>query len=178
MSNFPLQAVATPTEECKRLFDEDLNQQAITFCIQAAESGNPASQSILGEIYDEQKNFEKTVLWWSKSAKAGYQPARNLLALKYYYGGTVFAQEESWKQDYSKTLKIWLEDAKKDIATSQFMVGVMYQKGQGVDVDYTESWYWLKRALGNGYKLATDVLIEVSREITPEQKQAAEKRLQ
>ena len=57
------------------------------------------------------------------------------------------------------------------------MIGVMYQKGQGVEQDYSEAWYWLKRALGNGYKIATDVLIEISREITPEQKRLGEAKL-
>ena len=168
-------------QECKKLFDEASYPQAIPSCTKAAESNDRPSQVMLGEIYDQQEesehNSKQTALWWNKAAAAGYQPARNLLALKYYYGGTVFGPQKGWAKDQEKAFKIWLEDAKQNIATSQFMIGVMYQKGEGVTKDSSEAWFWLKRSLGNGYKLATDVLIEVSREITPEQKQLAEQKL-
>ena len=171
----------TSIEECKKLFEKTSYLQAIPSCTKAAESNDRPSQVMLGEIYDQQEesehNSEQAALWWDKAAAAGYQPARNLLALKYYYGGTVFGSQKGWIKDQGKAFEIWLEDAKQNIATSQFMIGVMYQKGEGVTKDASEAWFWLKRSLGNGYKLATDVLIEVSREITPEQKQLAEKKL-
>lgn len=175
-SCFNLQA-ATPLEECKKLFDEALYKQAIPSCTKAAEAGNNSSQTMLGEIYDSESNSEKTAFWWNKAADAGYQPARNLLALKYYYGGTVLGPEKDWEQDYKKAFSIWMKDANQEVATSQFMIGVMYQRGFGVTKDLSESWFWLKRSLGNGYKLSTDVLIEISREITPQQKQIGKVKL-
>ena len=57
------------------------------------------------------------------------------------------------------------------------MIGVMYHKGQGIEKNLSESWFWLKRALENNYKLATDVLIEISRDITPKQKQIGQEKL-
>ncbi|MEE9352346.1 MAG: tetratricopeptide repeat protein [Thiotrichaceae bacterium] len=164
-------------EECEKLVVEGSSKQAIFFCTKASESGSSASQTLLGEIYDELGDSKKTLFWWEKAANSGYQPARNLLALKYYYGGTIFGPEEGWGQDFAKAFKIWEQDAKNEVATSQFMIGVMYHKGEGVEKSLSNSWFWLKRSLGNGYKLATDVLIEVSREITPEQKQSGEKML-
>jgi len=164
-------------KECLRLFDEGTYQQAIPSCTKAAESNDLPSQAMLGEIYDQQENSEQAAHWWNKAATSGYQPARNQLALKYYYGGTVFGLQKGWEKDQEKAFKIWREDAEQNIASSQFMIGVMYQKGEGVEKDLSETWYWLKRALGNGYKLATDVLIEVSREITAQQKQLAEQKL-
>ncbi|MEE9325768.1 MAG: tetratricopeptide repeat protein [Cocleimonas sp.] len=163
--------------KCKVLFDEGSYTQAISICTQAAESGDSASQTMLGEIYDQSGKSEEVAFWWNKAAEAGYQPARNLLALKYYYGGTVLGAEKGWKQDYSKAFKMWMEDAKKGVATSQFMIGVMYQKGYGADKNLAESWFWLKVALNNGYKLSTDVLIEISREISVEQKSKGEEKL-
>jgi hypothetical protein len=170
------QAIA-PITECKQLFDQGLYKQAEIPCTIAAKANDRSAQVMLGEIKDQAGNSEQTAFWWSKAAAAGSQPARNLLALKYYYGGTVFGPEKGWKQDYSKAFEIWRKDAHEEVATSQFMIGVMYQKGQGVDKDLAESWFWLKRALGNGYKLATDVLIEISREITPQQKQIGKQKL-
>jgi TPR repeat protein len=164
-------------EQCKILFDEYSYQQAISFCTLAANSGDSASQTMLGEIYDQSGKSEQVAFWWNKAAEAGYQPARNLLALKYYYGGTVLGAEKGWKQDYSKAFEMWMEDARKGVATSQFMVGVMYQKGYGIDKDLAESWFWLKVALNKGYKLSTDVLIEISREISAEERSKGEEKL-
>ena len=169
--------LAVSADECKRLFDDGLFKQAIASCTKMAKAGDHAAQTMLGEAYDSEGNSEKTAFWWTQAADAGYQPARNLLALKYYYGGTVFGHEKGWRQDYAKAYKIWKQDAGQGIAASQFMIGVMYQKGQGIAKDLSESRFWLKLALANGYKLATDVLIEISREITPEQKHLADKKL-
>ena len=168
---------ATPIEECKKLFDDGLYQQADIPCAKVAQSGNLAAQVMLGEIKDRQGDSEKTAFWWGRAAEAGSQPARNLLALKYYYGGTVFGPEKGWKKDYTKAFSIWKKDAEENVATSQFMIGVMYQKGQGTEKNLAEAWFWLKRALENNYKLATDVLIEISKEITPKQKQAGKEKL-
>jgi len=164
---------ATPAEECNRLYDEGLMKLAIPLCTRAAEADNRPSQTILGEIYNEQGDSEKTATWWGRASNAGYQPARNLLAMKYYYGGSVFGQEPGWDQDFTAAFKLWSEDAKQGIASSQFMTGLMYFNGEGVEKNLSEAWFWLNLALENGYKLATDVLIEVSRAITPDQKQIA-----
>jgi len=172
-----LQAEPSIADTCKKLFDEGKPNQAIEPCTKAAKNKDREAQTILGEIYDEKQDSDKTAHWWNQAAEAGYQPARNLLALKYYYGGTVFGPQKGWKQNYAKAFSIWHKDAKAGIATSQFMVGVMYQKGNGVDKNQAESWYWLQLALSNGYKIATDVLIELSREITPEQKRLGEQKV-
>lgn len=168
---------ATPVDDCKRLFDEYLYKQAITPCVTAAQGGDNSSQTMLGEIYDQEGNSKKTAFWWNKAADAGYQPARNLLALKYFYGGTVLGPEKDWMQDYDRAYKIWIKDAEAGVATSQFMIGIMHQKGLGVNKNLSEAWFWLKRSLGNGYKLSTDVLIEISRDITVEQRKTAEEKL-
>ncbi len=168
---------ATSIAECNKFFEDSLWQQAIVSCTRAAEAGDSASQSILGEIYDQQGDSEMTLHWWRLAADSGYQPARNLLAMKHYYGGSVFGPEKGWVQDYGEAFSIWQQDAKQGVASSQFMVGVMYFKGEGVAADFSEAWAWLKLALENGYKLSTDVLIELSREITPEQKRLGMEKL-
>ena len=172
-----LQAATPVAEICKKLFNTGKSDQALAPCIEAANNNDRASQTTLGEIYDEKGDSANTLHWWQQAADADYQPARNLLALKYYYGGTVFGPQEGWNKDLKKAFEIWHKDAKAGTATSQFMVGVMYQKGKGVEVNQSESWYWLQLALGNGYKTATDVLIELSREITPEQKRLGEQKV-
>lgn len=168
---------AKPLETCLKHFENAEYKQAVPSCTQAAEAGDSASQTMLGEIYDLDADSDKTLYWWSKAAESGYQPARNMLALKYYYGGTVLGPEKGWNQDYKRAYDIWFKDAKQGVATSQFMIGVMYQKGFGVSKNLSESYFWLKVALSNGYKLSTDVLIEISREITPVEKRFGQEKL-
>lgn len=174
--NINIQA-ATHAEECSTLIDDGLLEQAVTICTVAAEAGDMPSQTKLGEIYDQQGDSEKTALWWGRAANAGYQPARNQLAMKYYYGGSVFGPEKGWTKNYPGAFRIWHEDSEQGTASSQFMIGVMYFNGEGVEKNLPEAWYWLSLALENGYKLATDVLIEISRKITPEQKRLATEKL-
>lgn len=168
---FPAAHAASTTEECKRLFDEAEYQQALAPCIEAARSNDLESQSILGELYDRKGNSKNTYYWWNRAATAGYLPARNQLAMKLYYGGSVFGPEKGWTQDYARAYSIWLQDARKGHTSAQFMVADMLFHGQGVKADYAEAWAWFNLALEQGYKLASDSLIELKRKMSPQQKQ-------
>ncbi|QKQ25076.1 tetratricopeptide repeat protein [Candidatus Reidiella endopervernicosa] len=112
-------------------------QLAAAPCQKASESGDHVAQTILGELYDSgdgvTQDSSKAAHWWGLASNAGHQPARNLLAMKHYYGGTVFGPEPGWKKDYAKAYKIWHEDAVRGVATSQFMLGVMYKNGEGLN---------------------------------------------
>ena len=161
--------------QCIQQFNDAEFAKAKVSCQQAADQGDSASQTVLGEMYDvgdgvhsDQKMATK---WWKMAAGNSYLPAQNLLAMKYYYGGDIFQQQPDWDQNYSKAFEIWKQSAFKSEVTSQFMLGEMYKNGQGVKTDYAESYAWFKIALEGGYKLATDSLIELSRVISPGQKQ-------
>jgi hypothetical protein len=168
---------ATPAESCKQLFDEALYKDALAPCLEAAKSGHLDSQSILGELYERQGNSKETFHWWSRAAEAGYIPARNQLAMKFYYGGSIFGPEEGWTQDYKRAYAIWLEDARNGHAPAQFMVAEMHHRGQGVMRDYPAAWAWFRLALEQGYKLASDSLVELSKKMPPQQKQDGKRKL-
>ncbi len=161
-------------KRCLQLFDNAEYSKAVTVCQTAAEQGDTASQTVLGEMYDAGDGVEAdqkiVAKWWTEAANNSYLPVQNLLALKYYYGGNVFELQPDWQQDYLQAFEIWKQSAIKGVATSQYMIGEMYLHGQGVDTDYSESYAWFKIALEGGYKLATDSLIELSRVISAEQK--------
>ena len=169
-------------KRCIQLFNDSEFIAAIAVCQQAAEQGDAASQTVLGEMYDAGDGVEtdqrKVVKWWTMASGNSYLPAQNLLALKYYYGGDVFEPQTQWNQDYKKAFEIWKQSASRGVATSQYMLGEMYLHGQGVKKDYSESYAWFKIALEGGYKLATDSLIELSRLITSHQKQTGLARIQ
>ena len=168
-------------KSCIKLFNNSEFSLAIPVCQQAAEQGDAASQTVLGEMYDLGQGVESDQIivakWWTKASDNAYLPAQNLLALKYYYGGDVFEQQQEWTLDYQQAFEIWKKSAFKSAPTSQFMLGEMYMRGQGVEADYAESYAWFNIALEGGYKLATDTLIELSRVISPDQKRAGLKRI-
>jgi len=168
-------------DQCVRLFNDEDYSKAVRTCQKAAEQGDAAAQTVLGEMYDLGQGVEidqkMVAKWWIKASDSSYLPAQNLLALKYYYGGDVFEPQPDWKQDYNKAYKIWKQSALKGVATSQYMLGEMYMHGQGVKADYSESYAWFKIALEGGYKLATDSLIELSRIISVDQKREGIERM-
>jgi len=167
----------TAASLCNRLFDDASYSEAVTPCTSAAEEGDLNAQTILGELYDHSKGVAadaaQSARWWEKAAAKGHLPAQNLLALKYYYGGTVFGPEEEWRQDYSKAMEIWRSSAERGEPTSQFMLGEMYKLGQGVARDSVTAYAWFMLSSQGGYKLATDGAMEMSRIMTPQQKQQA-----
>lgn len=167
---------STPVDTCKKLFDDAEYEKALAPCLEAGRSGHLDSQSILGEIYDRQGNSQETYFWWIRAANAGYIPARNQLAMKFYYGGSVFGPEEGWRQDYARAYSLWKRDAINGNAPAQFMVAEMHHQGQGVREDYAEAWAWFRLALDGGYKLATDSLGELRRKMSKEQMTEAKRR--
>lgn len=158
-------------EECKKSFDDALYEQALSPCLQAGKSGDLDSQSILGEIYDRKGNSRETFYWWNRAAQEGYILARNQLAMKFYYGGSIFGAEQGWQQDYRRAYAIWIEDARNGHAPAQFMVAEMNHQGQGVKQDYAAAWAWFNLALEQGYKLASDSIFELSNKMSSQQKQ-------
>lgn len=159
------------------LFDHAQYKEAMAPCLKAGKSGHLDSQSILGELYDNQGKSKETFNWWNRAAEAGYIPARNQLAMKYYYGGSIFGPEKGWKQDYQKAYALWLKDARNGHAPAQFMVAEMHHLGQGVAQNYAEAWAWFRLALQQGYKLAGDSLVELNRKMSTQQKQQGKERL-
>ena len=167
--------------ECIQHFDNAEYDRAVAVCKQAAGEGDAPSQTVLGEMYDSgqgvRADAERARHWWNAAAAQAFLPAQNLLASKYYYGGEIFEKQAEWPQDYSKAFELWKQSAYKGAASSQFMLGVMYKDGNGVERDDAEAYAWMKIALEGGYKLATDVLIELSRRMTPQQKHDATARV-
>lgn len=163
--------------QCLQYFNDAEYDKAVSICQHAADVGNAACQSVLGEMYDAGLGVEPNPVlasrWWHAASSQGYLPAHNLLASKYYYGGDVFGQQPGWDQDYQKAYELWQQSAYKGVATSQFMLGVLLMDGQGVDRDYIEAYAWFQLALQSGYKMATDAMIELSRLISAEQKSGA-----
>lgn len=174
---FPALAWSSPSaDECRRLYDAAEYRLSFSPCQEAARAGDSQAQTILGEYYDRglgvQADAKQTADWWRKAAASGNLEAQNLLAMKYYYGGSVFGAEQGWSKDYPKAMALWRISAEKGNRASQFMLAEMYRLGQGVTADPVEAYAWYLLSAGAGYTLATDGAMEVGREMTSAQKQA------
>ena len=58
------------------------------------------------------------------------------------------------KQDYKTAYKLWLPLAEQGDADAQVLLGVMYDKGQGVPQDYKESIKWYRLSAEQGDAIA------------------------
>ena len=52
---------------------------------------------------------------------------------------------------YEQALRLWLPLAEKDNADAQYNLGILYQKGLGVEKNLKTAFIWYKRASANGH---------------------------
>ncbi len=53
--------------------------------------------------------------------------------------------------NYEQALRLWLPLAEKDNADAQYNLGILYQKGLGVEKNPKAAFIWYKRAAANGH---------------------------
>lgn len=53
--------------------------------------------------------------------------------------------------NYEQALRLWLPIAEKDDADAQYNLGILYQKGLGVEKNPKTAFIWYKRASANGH---------------------------
>ena len=76
--------------------------------------------------------------------------------------------------DYATALREWKSSAELANANSMLMLGVMYEKGQGVPQDYIHAHMWLNLAESSGSVAAGNRRDVVARKMTPSQIEKAE----
>ena len=108
-----------------------------------ARQGDIASQYSLGVHYDEIKEFEESVAWYTKAALLGYAPAQYNLAFNYRYG-------EGVTIDHMKSIGWYTEAAEQGYAHAQAELGLCYLKGSIVHQDIEKAIRWLTRAADQG----------------------------
>lgn len=166
-------------QQCKFFYDEARYKEALNPCTKTAKEHNLSSQTILGELLDNGSagvlDRQQALIWWEKAADKNYIEAENFLAMKYYYGGTIFEKQKFWQQDYKKAFAIWFKGAKRGVASSQFMVADMYRLGQGRSINLVEALAWYQVAQDGKYKLAADYIYQTLKEMTANEKILAEK---
>lgn len=123
-----------------------------------AERGDPGAQNRVADCYGRgdgvEQNDSLSVMWSRRSAEAGYAMGQRNLGVNYYYGLHGLAA------DYAEAIK-WLRPAAEaGIDDAQYLMGLCYGRGEGVEQDDGESLRWLRLAAWQGQELAQKALRE------------------
>ena len=79
------------------------------------------------------------------------------------------------KRDYATALREWQPLAEQGHAEAQYMLGVMYDKGEGVPKDYIYAHMWLNIAASGGNKDTVEQRNFIEKQVTPSQITEAQK---
>ena len=115
--------------------------------LQAAERGNAAAQTDLGNMYKDGRGVRQddaeAVRWYRQAADQGYAAAQTNLGLMYANGRGV-------RQDDAEAVKWYRQAAAQGYADAQANLGAMYYKGYGVRQDRALAQEWFDEACQNG----------------------------
>ena len=68
------------------------------------------------------------------------------------FGDNILKGFDAYKNnDYETAFEIWYKLAEEGDAIAQNSLGVLFQKGQGVEKNYSESYKWFKKSAEDGY---------------------------
>jgi TPR repeat protein len=90
-------------------------------------------------------DVETALTVWTSLAKKGNIKAQEQLGFHYYLG------HKSFPQNYKNALKWFTKAAKQGDSDSQMLLGLMYEKAQGVLIDYRLAYMWMNLGGYNGY---------------------------
>lgn len=114
-----------------------------------AEKGDAKAQYIVASLYQEgkgvMKNLEMAANWYAKAASQG-------LALAQYRLGAMHESGQGAPKDILRAIELYrLAAGQGNDASAQFAMGQLYFTGNGVQVDYAESFAWHLKAANNGH---------------------------
>ena len=140
-------------------------EKAIYWIEKADSQGFKEATAELANIYyldENNENYQKAFFYAEKA------DAHQILGMLYYGGHGVF-QNKHKASDYFE------RGANLGVASSQFMLGIMYAVGDGVEEDYIKAYKLLTLAAIQGSKMAESKITALRAMMTPDQiKQARE----
>ncbi len=71
--------------------------------------------------------------------------------------------------DYQRAYNIWAALAESGNRSAQFHLGALYFEGRGTDVDFTQSYFWLRVSAYQGDRRASSLLKKVAENLTRDQ---------
>ncbi|OBU11258.1 SEL1-like repeat protein [Morganella psychrotolerans] len=119
------------------LAPEEKDLEALKWFRKAADKGEPASQNILGQLYEKgdwgiHQDPAKAMEWYSKAAESGDNNAILKLATIYYEGEII-------EVNYPKALQLFNQSSDYSRREAEKYLSLMYYNGNGVKVDCQKS---------------------------------------
>jgi TPR repeat protein len=118
--------------------------------------GNKVAQLNLGHRYSSShygvpQDDEQAAKWFTKSAKQGYAPAQDNLAVRYKHGVGV-------PKDYKQAIEWYTKAAQQGYAPAQRTLGSIYRYGYGVLQNHKQAIKWYTKAAQQGNRASQYVL--------------------
>lgn len=131
------------------------NALAIKWYQLAAEHGNISAQNDLGHLYADgklaQKDLKAAFTWLEKAALAEQPNAQTSIGWAYMSSYLELAP------DYKLAMEWNLKAANQGFGEGSSNVGMLYEKGWGVPVNFTEAIKWYRKAIDQGIRSAQTV---------------------
>ena len=142
------------------------------FCA-AADQGDDIAMHQVGICYANGFGVEKD---YGKALKCFREAADGNLDVSQFMLGEFYANGIAVKKDPAEAAKWYRKAAEHGrIAKAQCAIGRCYNSGVGVDKNKIEAYAWFFLASNKGDKEASDAVYNLSKDMTPEQVQAARK---
>jgi TPR repeat protein len=138
----------------------------------AAENGFAVEQSALGDLYAAgscvNRDYGEAIKWYRKSAEQGNPDAQFSMGMMYTEGTGV-------AHDFAKAVEYFGMAAEKRHSKAQYALGSLYAAGRGVNRDNVRAYMWIRLSDPKGNEHARDVLTALSRTMSREEVEEAER---
>lgn len=149
--------------------------QAALWLRRAAEQGYARAQSILAWLYATgygvEQDDRQAGEWYLRAAEHGLPKDQYTVAAMYRWGRYGVAR------DPAEMLHWYERAANQGFAPAQYALGQLLARGQEIPGDEMTAFQWLSLAIVNGSEVAKKALMELTARMTPEQIEAAKRRM-
>ncbi len=169
-------ATAQLMDRARASWQEGRVEEAIVFAKKVAEWGNAEAMVFLGAAYLEGRkipqNLDEAKRWLTQAKAAGNQAAQE--ALDYIArGGEPSAADHfargmaAYRQEqYSEALAAWEKAAAAGHPDALFNLGVLHERGEGVEKDNEKALAWFEKAAAKQAKNAAAAVTRVKANLT------------
>lgn len=135
-------------------------------CLQkSADTGNVSAMLLLGRYYDSRKLYEEAIKWLDKSEENEYLMCKKYSDVYEEYAETKYAigviyRDRETVQDFSMARKYFEQavNIKGDKTSATCDLGLLYERGQGVQQDFQKAKEWYEKAVMKGSVVAKRLL--------------------
>lgn len=131
----------------------------------SAQSGDAKAQFELGVMYFKgfgvPQDYIKALDFFEKAAVQGHERAKDYIPRTYFaLGSDYFSEDAGERQDDHEAFKWFSKAAELGHAQAQYLIGLMYYFGEGIQKDEVKGVVLLKQSAQNGFEEAQKLIDE------------------